>query len=302
MNAQHLSLFLCTVLSLGYYWVVSPPGFRVTALDVGQGTSVLVTASSGELFLFDGGPDESANYQLGQLLAPWQRTLSVVVVTHLHTDHITGLIDILRQYKVGEVWLPPSTHTTEQYRALLNEIDDQKIPHAIHYALEGCNQTCLVPRIIGSGTLTILHPPKPPKEQPPPDQHDANLVTHIQDGAHSALLTGDLNFPHLLAIQALCKEQLCANAEVLLAPHHGSKTGLTPAFLALFSPKVVLISVGEHNFYHHPHPSILALLSEKQIPYYRTDQSGSITVFFAPELRVSAQHLYAATHAADQPP
>ncbi|MCK4964977.1 MAG: ComEC/Rec2 family competence protein, partial [Dehalococcoidia bacterium] len=110
---------------------VTPQGGRlsVSFLDVGQGDSILISSPSGQHILIDGGPSpEEVAYALGKELPFWERNIELVVLTHAHDDHITGLVEVLRRYEVEQVLYPEDIdYTSNAYSEWLGLVEEKGI-------------------------------------------------------------------------------------------------------------------------------------------------------------------------------
>jgi competence protein ComEC len=127
--------------------------------------------------------------------------------------------------------------------------------------------------------LTVLAPPSREEQQQitwrPPTENDRSLVLRLQYGSVRLLFTGD--------IQHFTERWLLAHrpdlqADILQIPHHGSKTSTLPAFVQHVRPQVAIMSLGAGNTYGHPHPHVLRVLTAQDVPVFRTDQHGAITI------------------------
>ena len=263
---------------------VRHPGFYAWMLNVGQGESVLLRDPGGETVLFDGGPDDSVMAELGSILQPWQRRIDLLVLSHDHSDHVTGFIPILQRYKVKEVWISGALAPNSEYKTFREELKKHGLSPVIRYFnAASCQPGLPCPPIErrGSFSLQIYHPIKDMEGIEPKDQHDATLVLKAAYAGHTILLPGDLNEQQERDILNSCHPPACSlKADILQEPHHGSATGLNPAFLKAVSPAAVLIPVGANNKFHHPSPIILTRLKEAKLRYFRTDVQGRIQVIF----------------------
>lgn len=271
-----------------------PGTLEVWMLNVGQGESVLAHEPSGKLLLYDGGPDDSVLQQLGAILPPWQRRINLVVLSHDHSDHITGLISVLERYQVDEIWTSGARYNSPEYYRFEAEIKARHIPQTFTYFhTEDCQSqpVCPLPIHFGQTILQVYHPLKNMVGANPRQPHDATLSLKISFQNQSVFLTGDLNEEHEQDMLNGCQPPRCSlQSTVLQVPHHGSATGLLPSFLAAVSPKDALIPVGLHNKFHHPRAETLAKLSAANIPYWRTDLNGRIHLILGASISVQPEH------------
>lgn len=246
-------------------------------LNVGQGESILLREPGGRLLLFDGGPDDSVLSELGQVLLPWQRTINLVILSHLHSDHIRGLIPVLQRYHVQELWFSGAVSTAADYQAFRSALQNSSISPRSVWA-DGTEKQ------FGQLRLLVLHPFRDESGEEFDSPHDADVVVKVTYDQEDILLTGDLEEEHEKAIIAACRLPSCSlQANVFQVPHHGSSYGLAPAFLQAINPKIALIPVGVNNAYHHPGSSTIKKLEDKQVKIYRTDTQGRIHLVIGPD-------------------
>lgn len=274
-------LLFLTLILVGYLawliWQSWPDSqFRFWVLDVGQGNAELIVTPDNHQILYDGGPDDTILLELGRRMPFWDRTIEYVIISHFHADHITGLIEVLRRYQVGEIWISGATYTTDQYHELMELIRDQAIPMRIVAAGDSL--------AIDGLDLTILYPLVPVADTNPSDPHDATLVVKVTALGHTFLLTGDLDERHeeeLIKYWCELPGPVACPAlasDFLMVPHHGSQFGLDTQFLEAVQPTSAAIPVGRRNRFGHPHSLILERLIAAGVEFWRTDQDGSIDV------------------------
>jgi competence protein ComEC len=235
----------------------TPSGIRVRALDVGQGDAYLVEFD-GKTLLVDGGPDPTRLLaELGASLAPWNRRIDVIALTHAHADHADGLIGVLERYDVGlaiePVGLNPGTVAT----AWGDRIARANVPRRAVSA--GMRVR------IGDATLVVLAPDGDPRVDVP------SLVLRFERGSFSMLFMGDAT-EQAQADLLLSPELL--STRVYVPPHHGAASAYAVQLVDAVRPSAAVISVGAQNRYGHPTPETLAALG--RVPTYRTDRDGTV--------------------------
>jgi len=270
--------------------LLHPGALEVTALDVGQGDSLLVVAPTGQTLLVDaGGPVgrgpfvPTSNYDIGEeVVAPylWSRRirrLDAVLLTHAHSDHMGGLPAVLRDLHPRALWISIEPGDSPAFRAVLAEAAELRIPiyrlHAgDHFAWAGLDANVLAP--------------EPAYANPGAPVNDDSLVLRLDDGLASVLLEGDAEAP---SEAAMLEHHRLAPVTLLKVGHHGSRTSTNPDFLAAVSPQDAIISVGRHNTFGHPRAEILARLEAIHTRTFRTDRQGSETFLLTPDGRISSQ-------------
>lgn len=277
-------LVIITILLLPFpIWHFGQARPQITMFDVGQGLSVLVEDETGWQLLFDGGPDNSVLAKLGESLAPTDTYLDVVVVSHQHRDHYVGLIEVLRRYRVGELWITKTNNKDPAWQELLAVAQEKQVP--LLEIKEGMTRYLTSSRVI-----RVYHPPARPHGSETHD-YDAVLTVERLITADSPLgppefktdlvLTGDAEARHEQYIGRCQISRVLAcptTGAVLQAGHHGSKTSTSEEWLKLLQPSLVLISVGEGNTYGHPHQEVLERLEQLKINYRRTDLNGDTKI------------------------
>jgi competence protein ComEC len=266
-----------------------PGVLEVTAIDVGQGDSLLLISPQGKTLLIDaGGPTggaqaSNANFEIGEdVVSPvlWGRNirrLDAVALTHAHSDHMGGMTAVLQNFRPRALWVgnnPP----IPAYEALLTEARRLNIPvlsmtAGDHLAFGGAQVEVLAPPAGYTPGATA--------------SNDDSLVLHVAYGQTSVLLEGDAQ---AASEQRMLGESL--HSDLLKVGHHGSKTSTTPRFLAAVAPGYAVVSVAHHNPYGHPKMETLRRLQDDHVRTFRTDALGA-TSFYLDGASVTAQPLAA---------
>jgi competence protein ComEC len=290
-----LGLAALPLIPLAILWP-SPPNLHpntleVTAIDVGQGDSLLIVSPQGQTMLVDaGGPtglaaasaNSDARWDVGEdIVAPylWSRRirrLDVVLLTHAHSDHMGGMPAILRDFRPRELWLAVAPAHSPGLRALVAEA------HTLNIAIRWFRAGDALP---WSGTRATILAPEPAYANPNTPVNNDSLVLRLAYGQASVLLEGDAESPSELAMLTNHRIQ---PATLLKIGHHGSRTSTTPAFLAAVAPQEAIISVGRSNTFGHPRGEVLARLESARVRTFRTDREGAETFLLTPDGRISA--------------
>jgi competence protein ComEC len=239
---------------------------RIVALDVGEGDAILIQDSSGSTVLVDGGPDERKIIR--KLEARGIRRIDLVVLSHPHADHASGLVEVLREIPVGRLVDPGlKKEATGTYRELLKTAEDKGIPRTI--AREG--QVYSVSKEIH---LEILYAPRDLPEMPD-NLNNCSIVMMADVSGVKALFSGDIEVD---AQETLLGQHPDLSCEVLKIPHQGALNASGPEMVESCRPLLALICVERDNPYGHPSARCLAILKERGINVFRTDQNGDIEV------------------------
>ncbi|WP_300670100.1 DNA internalization-related competence protein ComEC/Rec2 [Desulfoluna sp.] len=252
------------------------PTLRVTVLDVGQGTSVVLAFPNGKRWLVDGGFAWPGRYDVGRFaVGPYLQTaqvtaLDAVVLTHPESDHMGGLIHILKYFNVAKL----ITNSQRGKGALWDQFCD---------AATDCGTKRLyfnaeTPSMLVEGVrVTCLHPALPSACFTGKGAANNNsLVLQLAYGNHRILLTGDIMSKAEARLVAEAKETL--QSDVIIVPHHGSSSSSTPDFLARVRPAIAVVSVGQTNRYGLPHKKVLNRYTQSGCTLYRTDRHGAVTI------------------------
>jgi competence protein ComEC len=252
----------------------SPKGLlRVSILDVGQGDSILIDLPDGEAMLVDGGGfvgspvDPGVRVVLPVLRSRRRSQIDLVVLSHPHPDHFTGLASVLPEIEAGELW---DTGQGEDQGAGSTYAAFLAGARARGVAVKRPADLCGAPRLVGGATIEVLAPC--PGYLPDAGANDNSFVIRIRYGSRAVLLTGDAERDEERAIAASGD----LHADLLKVGHHGSRTSTSPELLAAVRPSFAAISSGVRNRYGHPHPLTLAALGASGIAVGRTDRGGEI--------------------------
>jgi competence protein ComEC len=245
-------------------------------LDVGQADSILIR-SQNEYMLIDAGNNED-----GDKLVSYFNTLGIkdfkyVVGTHAHEDHIGGMDNIIKSFKIENFYMPDAITSTATFMDVLDALEKKKVSFVT--PKEG---TVLK---LGDSSIEVLYVGSS-KE----DLNDTSIVLKLTYQDTSFLFMGD-------ATSNVEKEILNKNlsSTVLKVGHHGSKYSSSAAFLAKVRPKYSVISVAKANEYYHPHGVVIDKLRKLNSEILRTDELGTI-VALSDGKNVSFKYIYTNTN------
>ncbi|MCR4312347.1 MAG: ComEC/Rec2 family competence protein, partial [Candidatus Uhrbacteria bacterium] len=238
--------------------VSADASLTVWVFDVGQGDAIYIDGPERDI-LIDGGPSNVVLQKLTEVLAPWDRSLAAVLLTHGDADHVTGLNDVVRRYDVETVYTNGALHHGALANAFFDAVDQTYVA------------TDDVIDLGGGVVLHVLWPDASTQGVASDDPNDQSVVTLLTYGDTTMLLTGDSSSLVESAIDV-------GHVDVLKVGHHGSETSTSQTLLENISPDVAIISVGADNDYGHPGPFMLDRLFRADITVYRTDRDGDVRV------------------------
>jgi len=227
--------------------------FRLMALDVGQGSALVVDTKQHRL-LFDAGPRYSSGFDLGaavvvpSIAATGPEKVDVIVISHGDVDHSGGLGSVVAAYPVGNIY------------------SSVQLPGALACS-EGMNWRW------DGVDFRIHHPSMKFRELfGGVKGNDASCVLSISNTRHTVLLAGDIGRD----VERYLSRRLPVDVTLTSAPHHGSRSSSSPSFVHLLRPVHVFVSAGRFNRYGHPHPDVVRRYREIGTHVYVTGDSGAL--------------------------
>jgi competence protein ComEC len=246
---------------------------EITAIDVGQGESLLIITPGGKVLLLDSGGllgFSRSEFDIGEEVTSsylWNRGidhLDAVAFSHAHSDHLQGMRAIIANFRPQELWMGADA--------------DNALTHGVQQA---CGEYRVAVRRhfmgdefqFGGAKFEVLAPARD-LEIDSRDLDDSSMVMRISFGDNAIILPGDA---HKKVEEQLASKSI--TADVLKVGHHGSATSTSAEFLTAVHPKFALISAGRNNQFRHPRPEVLKRLAEAKVKTYRTDLFGPVTFY-----------------------
>ncbi len=292
---------------LGVFWLLLPRGFparwigiaallplflveppplaegdlRLTVLDVGQGLAV-VAQTRNHALLYDAGPAFGPQIDSGnRIIVPYLRASGVreltgMVVSHADNDHSGGANSVLQAVPVGRLLSSlPDTHPLLAQVALA-----QRCEAGGRWQWDGVE-------------FELLHPTQASYAREKLRNNDRGCVMRISTAGASVLLTADIESKSERELLASVPDKL--RAQVLLVPHHGSRTSSSPDFVAQVNPDIALVAAGYRNRFGHPKDDVLDRYRALGSRIYRTDHDGALLLSVERDGTVNARR-YRALH------
>jgi competence protein ComEC len=257
-----------------------PGRFTVTAFDVGQGMALLVE-TAGHRLLYDTGPLYSADSNGGnRVIGPYLKARGIggldgMIVTHSDLDHAGGALALLESVHID--WIASSLWPS----------------HPIVRAARVHTRCVAGQRWRWDGVeFEMLHPSAASYDNPWLKSNARGCTLRIEGHGHAMLLAADIEAAQEAELVSTSAGKL--RADVLLAPHHGSGTSSTPAFLLAVRPTIGIFQVGYRNRYRHPKREIYERYGTLGVRRLRTDESGAVMLDFGDAIDV---HEYRREHA-----
>ena len=226
-----------------------------TLLDVGQGLAAVIQTARHTL-VFDTGPRFSADFDTGQaVLIPFLRqqrlqAVDTLIVSHGDNDHIGGVASLLAGLPVHRV--------LSSAPQLLASGQGQACQAGQSWQWDGVIFTLLHPQQTSAGGK----------------ENNQSCVLSVRSHYAAVLLPGDIEREAEQSLITRFGNDL--RADILVAPHHGSKTSSTAEFISAVQPRYVLFPVGYRNRYHFPYPKVVARYTESAVLGYDTASQGAI--------------------------
>ena len=276
-----------------YHYRIAHRDLRLTVLDVGQGSAALLEFPGGETMLVDGGGyADNRVFDMGRrVIDPFLRrrkilTVDYLVLTHPSSDHMNGLVHVARHFNPRLLIWNQDRVASASATAFVDMIHERGLRVPPFDRLERQFN-------IGGAVVRILNPPHDYDRRRGERRRSLNnnsIVLQLTFEGCVILLPGDIE--RAAEADLLRKMAPILKSNVLLVPHHGSRSSSSAAFLEAVAPEFAILSCGWRNRFGFPHPEVLTRYKNMGTQVFRTDQNGAIEVRF----RSDTLELRAANH------
>ncbi len=258
-------------LALIYFQRMIPDNyFHIYFLDVGQGDAIFIKTPENHQILVDGGDKDYVIEELSEIMPFFDRTIDFMVLTHPHSDHIGGLIEVLKRFKVENILYTGVYFDDDMYSEFLKEINASGGRIFLAEASTDFR--------FGEVYLDILYPFSNISGQRFSNINNSSVAMRVVYGGRAVFLGGD--------IEKEVEEKLLLSgenlwADILKVSHHGSKSSSMEEFLGRVGPEIAVIEAGRENKFGHPHAvTIRSLLRSGVDKIFRTDENGRVEIIY----------------------
>ncbi len=260
--------------ALGLFWLLplfvvrpaqpAPGTAHVVALDVGQGLAVLVHTASHAL-LYDSGPRFNDEADAGgRIIVPYLRAagierLSMLVVSHLDADHSGGVRAIAQTVPI-ERYVSSVDGADRLWQGLRAPVD--RCVAGEHWVWDDVR-------------FSLVHPPADWYAATRIKTNDMSCVLRVETASGSVLLTGDVEAK---GEASMLQRHEAVVSDVLVVPHHGSRTSSTQAFINEVRPRIAVFTPGYRNRFGHPREDVVDRYRSANVELWRTDLQGAVSI------------------------
>ncbi|WP_163971018.1 ComEC/Rec2 family competence protein [Oceanobacillus halotolerans] len=257
-----------TIIMVLFIFIIPISGYsyesnlEVHFIDVGQGDSVLVKTPNDKVILIDGGRPKVGKRVVNYLEDHHVNEIDLMISTHPDIDHIGGLIDVMKQFKVKQILDSGKLHSTATYAKYINEIRKQDIPFKL--AEQGKKV-----KLDSELEIRILNSYQ-------------GMKTNNQSSIALKMTYGEIDFLLMGDVEKKQEEQMLRSydvqAEIVKVAHHGSDTSTSLPFLYAVGPEVAMITYGENNDFGHPVNRVIDNLKQVGASIYSTATYGNVSI------------------------
>lgn len=268
-------IFLNILAWLAVYDLNKPQLLEVNFFDVGQGEAIFIETPSRYQILIDGGPNSVILEKLAESLPFWDRTIDLIILTHPEHDHLAGLIEVLKRYKVENILWTGVVRDTLEYKEWEKTIKNEREKEGAQIKIAQAGQRINLSISEIDRYMEVLYPFENLEGQEFKNSNNTSIIAKLIFDKNSFLFTGDA---YQSVEKKLVAKETDLASDVLKVGHHGSKTSNSEEFIEKISPEIAVISVGKDNPYGHPHQETLDTLEKYGIKILRTDRDGDVKI------------------------
>ncbi|QEK12379.1 DNA internalization-related competence protein ComEC/Rec2 [Crassaminicella thermophila] len=275
-NAIFIIIGLYVVINIVSY--IIPNKMEIVFIDVGQGDCILIRTPRNKNILIDGGGSSKKMIDVGEdvlvpcLLKNGIKRFDMIILSHIHKDHIQGLLSVLDHLKVDTLVMGTDFYQSEDLKLL-----KEKCIHQGTKIYKGIKDDKII--VEDDLVLRILNPSRELIMDGGDDINNNSLVILMTYKDKNILFTGDIEAE---AEKKIVKSYPNLSIDVLKVAHHGSNSSSTEEFIKLISPKIAIIQVGK-NYFGHPHKEVLNRFKKNHIIVFRNDKNGAVSLYFCGE-------------------
>ncbi|MBI2356683.1 MBL fold metallo-hydrolase [Candidatus Dojkabacteria bacterium] len=261
-------MFLLLISSILYSILLYDQGIypRLIFFDVGQGDASLIKLSDEVEILIDGGPDSFFVQKLQKYLNVNQE-IDYVVLTHPHEDHMLGLVEVVKRYRIRHLVLPTSCVNNDTLRYLIDNLSERT--DVIYSDYIKVN--------VDSNGYSVSYGETVEKcFESQKDVNNSSVVLELDDKGRRILYVGDVETEREVSL--ISSKAIPSDIEILKAGHHCSNSSSSYRFLEYLSPSLVICSYGKDNSYGHPGNETLSRFNTLGIKHIDTVKAGDIVI------------------------
>jgi len=270
MKKTYLIILLCLAsLWMDWPFLTHLNQYTLQFLDIGQGDAILIRTPTNCTIIIDGGPGNKLTDNLYKSLPVLENTIDLLVLTHPHADHMDGLINILKRYKVKNIFTTGVLYHSSAYTEF-NRLLSHSNAQVVHPLAREKYLMCGL-------EIEIKYPLESMINQEIENINNASIVMRIKIKNTWVYLNGDAEIE---VEKKILESQQVIKSDIMKAGHHGSSTSNSLKLLETVEPQDLVIQSGVDNSYLHPHPETLQKAKNLGIKVKRNDIRGTITYYF----------------------
>lgn len=243
----------------------------ISFLNIGQGDAIYIRTPDDYHILIDGGPSVKILEELADIMPLYNRTIDILILTHPHSDHVNGLVEILKRFSVRNIIIVGTPYNNPYYQKFLELINEY---HINLYFADSSNDIKLGRDVY----IDIVWPVTSKAGIYFENVNNTSIALKLLFNNHKILLTGDAEIEEE---REIIESGFEISADILKSGHHGSRTASLNEFLSEVNAKIAVIQSGEENDFGHPHKETLRKYYDRNMLVKRNDLEGRIDFIFS---------------------